>query len=56
MFRCLLKIPGGGSPGGRGAEGPGGCLRRIGDFLGGGAAKYFLSMPKCPPRVPLRHA
>ena len=33
--RVLLKIPGGGSPGGRGAEGPGGCLRRIGD-LGGG--------------------
>ena len=37
----LLKIPGGGSPGGRGAEGPGGCLRRIGDFGGGGEAKYF---------------
>ena len=37
----LLKIPeGGGSPGGEGAEGPGGCLRRIGDF-GGGGAKYF---------------
>ena len=26
---------GGGSPGGRGAEGPGRCLRRIGDFGGG---------------------
>ena len=34
----LLKIPGegGGSPGGGGAEGPGGCLRRIGEFGGGG--------------------
>ena len=37
------------SPGGGGAEGPGGCLRRIGDFLGGGGGKYFFSGPKCPP-------
>ena len=35
-FDFLLKIPGGGFSGGRGAEGPGGCLRRIGDFWGGG--------------------
>ena len=34
--RFLLKIPGGGSPGGRGAEGPGGCLRRIGALGAGG--------------------
>ena len=38
--RFLLKIPGGGSSGGRGAEGPGGCLRRIGE-LGGGRANFF---------------
>ena len=31
---------GGGCPGGGGAEGPGRCLRRIGEFFGGGA-KYF---------------
>ena len=31
----------GGSPRGGGGEGPGGCLRRIGEF-GGGGAKYFL--------------
>ena len=37
-FDFLLKIPGE-----RGAEGPGGCLRRIGDF---GGAKYFFSEPK----------
>ena len=46
-----LKIPRGGgvaSPGGGGAEGAGGCLRRIGDFWGGGA-KYFFSGPKGPP-------
>ena len=35
---------------GGGGEGPGGCLRRIGDFFGGGA-KYFFSGPKCPPRL-----
>ena len=29
-------------------EGPGGCLRRIGDFSLGGA-KYFFSGPKRPP-------
>ena len=45
----LLKIPGGGVSSTGGAEGPGGCLRRIGEFLGGGA-KYFFSGPKCPPR------
>ena len=33
----LLKIPGGGgSPKEGGAEGPGGCLRRIGNFFRGG--------------------
>ena len=42
----------GGSPEGGGAEGPGGCLRRIGD-LGGGGAKYFFSGPKSPPRLML---
>ena len=35
-FRFLLKIPGGGFPGARGEEGPGGCLRRIGEFAQGG--------------------
>ena len=39
-----LKIPGGGSPGGRGAEGPGGCLRRIGDFGEGGATYFFFGV------------
>ena len=35
--RFLLKIAGGGgSRGGRWAEGAGGCLRRIGEFGGGG--------------------
>ena len=48
--RFLLKIPGGGSPGGRGAEGPGGCLRRIGE-LGGGGLNIFFSGPECPPRT-----
>ena len=33
-----------------GAEGPGECLRQIGEFWGGGGAKYFFSGPKCPPR------
>ena len=47
-FDFSLKIPGGGSPGGRGAEGSGGCLRRIGDSWGGWA-KYLFSGPKCPP-------
>ena len=37
----LLKIPGGVSRKGR-AEGPGGCLRRIGEFGGGGANFFFL--------------
>ena len=37
----LLKIPGAGSPGGRGAEGPGGCLRRIGELGGGGLNIFF---------------
>ena len=38
-----------GSPGG--AEGPGGCLRRIGDLGGGGGGQFFFffSGPKCPP-------
>ena len=47
----LWKIPGGGVFSRRG-EGPGGCLQRIGDFLGGGA-KYFFSGPKRPPRLRL---
>ena len=37
----LLKIRGVGSPGGGGAEGPGGCLRRIWEFLGGGLNIFF---------------
>ena len=41
--RFLLKIPGGLSPEGRGAEGPGGCLRRIGDLGGGGGVNFFFS-------------
>ena len=45
--RFLLK-PGGFSRRG-GAEGPGGCLQRIGEF-GGGWGKMFFSRPKCPPR------
>ena len=45
--RFLLKIPGGGGGVFRrgGAEGPGGCLRRIGIFLGGGP-KYFFFGPE----------
>ena len=40
--RFLLKIPGaGGVSGGGGPEGPGGCLRRIGDFGGGGDLNIF---------------
>ena len=31
-------------------EGPGGCLRRIGDFGAGGGLNIFFSGPKCPPR------
>ena len=46
--RFLLKIPGGGSPGGRGAKGPGGCL---GDWGGGGGATCFFSGPKWPPSI-----
>ena len=47
----LLKIPGGGGRGvSGGAEGPGGCLRRIGEF-GGGAKFIFLGGPKRPPRM-----
>ena len=47
----LSKIPGGGgSPGGRGAEEPGGCLRRNRIFFGGRGAKIFFSGPKRPPR------
>ena len=38
----LLKIPAGGSPGGRGAEGPGGCLGELGNLAGGGAKCFFL--------------
>ena len=36
-----LRVPGRGSPGGGGGMGPGGCLRRIGEMVGGGGAKYF---------------
>ena len=39
----LLKISGGGSPGGRGAEGRGGCLGEMGNLGGGGGSKYFFS-------------
>ena len=35
-FHFSLKIPGAGSPGRRGDEGPGGRLRRIGELGGGG--------------------
>ena len=42
--RFLMKISGGGggSPGGRGVEGPGGCLRRMGNLGGGGGLNIFL--------------
>ena len=33
-----------------GAEGPGGCLRRIGESWGGGGVNFFFFGPKCPPR------
>ena len=48
----LLRIPGGGGVWrGGGAEGLGGCLRRIGNFFfwGGGGLNIFFSGPKCPP-------
>ena len=35
---------GGGSARGRGPEGPGGCLRRIGEFGGGGGQIFFLGV------------
>ena len=35
-----------GSPGGGGAEGPGGCLRRIEEFVGGGGANFFFFRAK----------
>ena len=39
----FLKIPGGGGfPGGGGGAGAKGCPRRIGEFGGGGGAKYFV--------------
>ena len=41
--RFFIENPkgwGGGSPGGGGDEGPGGCLRRIGEW-GGGANIFF---------------
>ena len=37
----LLKIPGGGGGFPGGAEGPGGCLRRTGEFGGGGLNIFF---------------
>ena len=40
---------GGGFPGWGGAEGPGGCLRRIREFLGGGGL-IFIFGPKRPPK------
>ena len=51
MCRFLLKVPGGGSPGGRRAEGPGGCLRRTGEFFFGGGVNIYFRGPKCPPRT-----
>ena len=45
----LLKITRGGGGGFQEGEGPGGCLRRIGEFCGGEGAKYFCSGPKRPP-------
>ena len=49
----LLKIPGGGgSPeDGRGPRGREGVCSELGNFRGGGGAKYFFSVPKCPPRL-----
>ena len=49
----FLKIPGGGvSRRGRGAEGLGGRVQRIGELGGGGVgAKHFFSGPKCPPSL-----
>ena len=32
-------------------EGPRGCLRRIGDFFGGGGLNFFFSGPKRPPSL-----
>ena len=53
-FPCLFakeqgKEDQGGVPGG--AEGPGGCLRRIGEFGGGGGGLFFCSGPKRPRSV-----
>ena len=39
--RFFIEIPGGGSPGGRGAEGPGRVSGRIGEFGGGGGLSIF---------------
>ena len=52
-----LKSQGGGVRVGGGAEGPGGCERRIGEFfLGGGGQIYFFSGPKRPPSFGHRKA
>ena len=42
---------GGGSPGRGGTEGPGGCLRRIGGFWGGGLNIFFRGRILHPPGV-----
>ena len=44
---------GGGFSGGGGPEGPGGCPAPNWEFFfwGGGEPKYFVSGPKCPPRL-----
>ena len=52
-----MKIPRGGGFSRRGgAEGPGGCLRRIGDFLGGRTKFFFVGAEmstKCTFQNPL---
>ena len=42
----LLKIPRGGGGRFQEGEGPGGCLQRIGDFLGGGGGQIFFFGPE----------
>ena len=49
----LLNIPprGGGGCFPGGAEGPGGCLRRIGEFWGGGGLSFFFFVPKTSSKI-----
>ena len=49
----LLKMPGEGgfSRRGRGLRGWEGVCGKLGNWGGGGRAKYFFSGPKCPPRL-----